>query len=89
MFGIVEPLLNMSGLLTVNLAEEENLSWPLAVVCVDAQSAVNLLNDWMILRHGWMDSWLKKKLCETTSHCWVGYEFFFERPRKDCEIIFD
>lgn len=50
MFGIVEPLLNMSGLLTVNLAEEENLSWPLAVACVDAQSAVNLLNDWMMLR---------------------------------------
>lgn len=45
MFRIVEALLNMSGLLIANLAEEENLSWPLAVACVDAQSAVNLLND--------------------------------------------
>lgn len=51
MFRVVEGLPNMSGLLLiVNLAEEENLSWPLAVACVDAQSAVNLLNDWMMLR---------------------------------------
>lgn len=48
MFGIVEALLNMSGLLIVNLAEEGNLSWPLTVACVDAQSAVNLINDWMM-----------------------------------------
>ena len=34
MFGIVEALLNMSGLLIVNLAEEGNLSWPLTVACV-------------------------------------------------------
>lgn len=52
MFGIVEAPLNMSGLLIVNLAEEESLSCPLAVACVDAQSAVRLLNDCMMLRHG-------------------------------------
>ncbi|KAJ6180346.1 hypothetical protein N7519_010807 [Penicillium mononematosum] len=64
MFGIEEAMLNMSGLLIVNLPKKENSSTPLAVAvpmrifCGFAQV--------FDIAEVWMENWPKKKLCEVT-----------------------
>jgi hypothetical protein len=51
MLGIEEAMLNMSGLLIVNLPTKENSSMPCR--CTDAKFSVDLLNYWISLRYGW------------------------------------